>query len=195
MSEGEVVRMMSANLALREFFMRWQCRVRQMIMREEAGRPGPAIMPEVTLPGAEAPLGSIITLICKSPQFSLTPELKHMALKTNDPALRREAALRYFAETYYQKAGEFSDILTATFPPRSPGAAELREAKRVTLTFEAFSQRFDLDCRVWLLGENNPLWQATFAHNRLFNPDLPGDTVILGFEPDWARSSADPGPH
>jgi hypothetical protein len=26
------------------------------------------------------------------------------------------------------------------------------------------------------------------AHNRLFNPDLPNETIVLGFEPDWAVS-------
>lgn len=191
---SEVLRMPAASLALRDAFLGWQCRVRQIVMREGMGRPGPGIMPDVTLPGEAEPLGAIITVLCKSPQYSLTPELRHMAARTNDPAQRREAALRYFSETYYQKSHEFSDILTATFPPGSPGAARLHGARRATLTFAAYAQRWDLDCRVWLLGENNPLWQATFAHNRLFNPDLPGDTVILGFEPDWSRAIADPQP-
>lgn len=181
------------DLALRDAFLRWQCRIRQMAMREEMGRPGPGIMPDVTLPGETEPMGAIITVLSKSPQHSLTPELRHMADRTHDPAQRREAALRYFSETYYQKATEFSDILTATFPPGSPGAAAIRAAERATLTFDAFAQKFVLDCRVWHLGENNPLHQATIAHNRLFNAALPGDTVVLGFEPDWARSAADPG--
>jgi hypothetical protein len=28
----------------------------------------------------------------------------------------------------------------------------------------------------------------------LFNPGLAADTIILGFEPDWPRSTADPSP-
>lgn len=191
---ADIVRMESAKTALRDSFLRWQCRVRQMAMRDEQGRPGDAITPALTLAGAEAPMGHIITVMSKAPQYSKTPEMRHMVRRTNDPAQRRDAALTFFSETYYQKAAEFSDILTATFPPGSPGAETIREAGRVTLTFEAFSQRYDLECRVWALAEHNPLWQATYWHNLLFNPGLAADTVILGFEPDWARSTADPNP-
>lgn len=191
---GEIVRMESANRALRDAFLRWQCRVRQMLMREAQGRPGDAIMPALTLAGAAEPMGHIITVMSKAPQFSKTPELRQMLRKTQDPAARREAALGYLAETYFQRAAEFSDILTATFPPGSPGAAAIRAAGRATLRFDAYSQRFELDCKVWELAEHNPLWQATYWHNALFNPNLPAETVILGFEPDWSRSAADPSP-
>ena len=191
---GEIVRLTSADAGLRDGFMRWQCRVRQIIMRENQGRPGEAIMPALTLPGADAPMGQIITVMSKAPQYSRTPEMRHLARKTNDPALRREAALTFFSETYYQRAAEFSEILSATFPPGSPGAARIREAGRATLTFAAYNQRYDLACRVWTLAEHNPLHQATYWHNLLFNPELAADTIILGFEPDWSCSTADPRP-
>ena len=179
---------------LRDAFLRWQCRVRQMMMRDKMGRPDEEIMPALTLPGAEEPMGHIITVMSKGPMHSKTPEMRHMAQRTNDPASTREAALKFFSEFYYQKASEFSDILTATFPPDSEGAATIRRADRCTLTFEAYNQRYDLDCKVWKLTDKNPLWQATFWHNALFNPSLPADTVILAFEPDWNASSADPSP-
>ena len=191
---GEIVRLTSADAGLRDGFMRWQCRVRQIIMRENQGRPGEAIMPALTLPGAAAPMGQIITVMSKAPQYSRTPEMRHLARKTNDPALRREAALTFFSETYYQRAAEFSEILSATFPPGSPGAARIREAGRATLTFAAYNQRYDLACRVWTLAEHNPLHQATYWHNLLFNPELAADTIIRGFEPDWSCSTADPRP-
>ncbi len=191
---GEIVRMKSANTALRDGFMRWQCRVRQIMMRDGRGRPGDAIMPALTLPGEDTPMGHIITVMSKAPQYSKTPEMRHMVRKTNDPVQRREAALTFFSEHYYQRAAEFSDILTATFPPGSPGALSIREAGRVTLTFEAYNQRYDLACRVLTLTEHNPLHQATYWHNLLFNPGLAADTIILGFEPDWPRSTADPSP-
>ena len=191
---SEMLRMQDVSDPLRDSFMRWQCRVRQMMMRDNRGRPGDGITPALTLAGADAPMGHVITLMSKLPQYSKTPEMRHLARKTNDPALRREAALTFFSEYYYQKAAEFSDTLTATFPPGSPGAASIRQAGRVTLTFEAYNQRYDLECRVWTLAEHNPLYQATYWHNLLFNPGLAADTIILGFEPDWARSSADPAP-
>lgn len=179
---------------LRDAFLRWQCRVRQMMMRDKMGRPDGEIMPALTLPGAAEPMGHIITVMSKGPMHSKTPEMRHMAQRTQDPASIREAALKFFSEFYYQKSAEFSDILTATFPPDSEGAATIRRADRCTLTFDAYNQRYDLDCKVWKLTEKNPLWQSTYWHNALFNPSLSADTVILGFEPDWKASTADPNP-
>jgi hypothetical protein len=195
MAQGsEILRTGGADSPLRDSFLRWQCRVRQMMMREDRGRPGEGVMPALTLAGDDTPMGHVVTVMSKAPQYSKTPEMRHMARKTNDPAQRREAALTFFSEYYYQKASEFSDILTATFPPGSPGAAKIREAGRVNLTFEAYNQRYDLACRVWTLAEHNPLHQATYWHNLLFNPGLSADTVILGFEPDWQYCDADPSP-
>ena len=137
-------------------------------------------------------MGHIITVMNKLPAYSKTPEMQHMVKRTFDPAQRRDKALQFFSETYYQKAREFSDTLTASFPAKSEGAAAIRAAERVTLTFDAYNQRFDLDCKVWSLTPANALYQATWGHNHLFNPDLPEDAVILGFEPDWDASSSEP---
>ena len=40
--------------------------------------------------------------------------------------------------------------------------------------------------------ERNPIYAATMAHNRLFNPTLHPDTEVLGFEPNWDACSSDP---
>ena len=82
--------------------------------------------------------------------------------------------------------------MTATFQPGSVGAAKMRAAQNVTLTFEAYGQRYDIACRVWKLARKNPLYAATVAHNRLFNPGLHPETEVLGFEPDWDASTAEP---
>lgn len=179
---------------LRDAFLRWQCRVRQMAMRENSGRPDEAITPAVFLRDEVEPLGHVITVLNKAPGYTLTPELMHMSARTNDPAQRRDQAIQFLSAAYYQKPHEFSDMLTATFPPGSPGAAAIREADRVRLVFDAFAQRFDLRCKVWRLAPHNPFHQATIAHNQLFNPAIPGGTEVLGFEPDWASSTADPMP-
>lgn len=177
---------------IRSAFLRWQCRVRQTAMRDTDGRPDDGIMPAVILPGETEPLGHIITILNKAPGYSLTAEMAHMAAKTNDPAQRRNQAIQFFSATYYQKAKEFSDLLTATFPPGSPGAAKIREAETVRLVFDAYAQKFDLACKVWRLAAHNPLYQATMAHNTLFNPALPPDTEVLGFEPNWEASTSEP---
>jgi len=176
---------------LRLAFLKWQCRVRQNAMRDNLGRPDEGITPALFLPDQDLPLGPIITLLNKSPGYSVVPELSHMIAKTNDPAQRRDQAIQFFSATYYQKAKEFSDILTATFPPDSPTAAKIRAAGNARLVFDAFAQVFDLRCKVWRLAPHNPLHQATMAHNMLFNPALPPDTEVLAFEPDWTNSTSD----
>jgi hypothetical protein len=178
---------------LKSRFLRWQCRVRQMAMRTKAGQPDDASMPTVTLPGETEPMGGIITVLSKSPGFSKTPELMHMAKRTHDPSQRREKALEFFSETYFQKADEFSDVLTATFASDSQGAADIETAGGCTLTFDAYNQRFDLLCTAGRLSPDHWLHQATWWHNFQFNPNMHPQSVILAFRPDWDRSAAEPG--
>jgi hypothetical protein len=177
---------------LRDRFLRWQCRVRQIAMREKGGRPDDAVTPALTLPGKGAPIGHVITVLNRSWAYSRTPELQHIVRATNDPAQRREKGLRLLSEMYYQRADEFAETLTATFAPGSAGAARILAAGRCRLGFEAYAQRFDLACAVRRLEPAHPLFQATWWHNLIFNPGLPAGTVILGFTPDWPASSADP---
>ena len=138
------------------------------------------------------PVARVVTVLCKRPEHSATMEFRHLARRTHDPAERRESALKFLAERYYQSSREFSDILTASFPPDSETAASLLEYRQCRLAFEQFSQRFDVHCTVRRLSRNNPLREATFWHNLLFNPRLSAESIFLGFEPDWARSEADP---
>jgi hypothetical protein len=177
-------------MALRDSFLRWQCRVRQIAMREASGRPDDAVTPALTLPGQDAPMGHIITVLSRNWANSRTPELQHLCRATNDPAQRRSKALALFSETYYQQPREFTDTLTATFPPCSPGAAAIEAAGACRLAFDAYSQRFDLYCAVRRLDRSHPLHQATWWHNLMFNPNLNPGTIILAFKPDWSRSSA-----
>lgn len=177
---------------LKQAFLKWQCRVRQMAMRDHEGQPDDAIMPAVVLQGESEPLGQIITVLNKLPRFSVTAELTHMARKTNDPAQIRDQAIRFFSATHYQKHREFSDTLTATFPPGSPGAARICAATACRLVFDAYAQRFDVHCQVSRLDKRAPDYLATAAHNRLFNTGLHPDTEILAFQPDWSLSTADP---
>lgn len=197
MTAGEsenVVRLDSANQQLRLSFLKWQCHIRQIAMREGEGRPSDGMMPELRLAPDGEPVGSIISVMSKAYEHSKTMEIRHLARKTADPKARRDSAIKFFSEYYYQKPREFSDTLTATFPPGSPGARKILDAGRCWLRFDQFSQRYDLACRPYRLGESDPLFQSTFWHNLLFNPALPGDAVIIGFDPDWDASSADPSP-
>ena len=188
-----VFKKLPENKELMEQFLRWQCRVRQISMRESAGRPDDAISPAVTLPGESEPMGHIITIFSKWGQYSKTPEMRQMVKATNDPAQRREKAITFFSEMYYQAPREFSDVVTATFVAGSEGAKALLDAGECELLFAAYNQEYKLHCKVVALSEQHPLYQSTWWHNFLFNPALKPDTQILAFEPDWDKSSSKTG--
>jgi len=185
-----VVRLDGANEELRDRFLRWQCRIRQIAMRSEGGRPASGMTPLAHVAGE--PVARIVTVLSKRPEHSVTMELRHLARRTHDPSERRENAIKLLAERHYQAATEFSDTLTASFAPGSGLASGLVNARECRLDFEQFGQRFQVQCAVRLLSEHNPLREATFWHNLLFNPRLSADCIILGFEPNWGRSEADP---
>ena len=190
--DSNVLRLDRANEQMRDRFLGWQCRVRQISMRSHDGRPTGGMTPLVSATDEDAPVSRIVTVICRRSEHSVTMELRHLARRTHDPAERRENALKFLAERYYQSWREFSDVLTASFPPGSETAATLLEHRECRLAFEQFSQRFDVHCTVRRLSRNNPLREATFWHNLLFNPRLSADCIILGFEPNWSKSEAAP---
>ncbi len=175
----------------REAFLKWQCRVRQIAMRSAGGRPDAAMRPVALMPDGRR-LGPVTTLLLKSARHDVTPELRHMAQRTHDPAERRAAAVRFFSASHYQRAREFSCTLAAVFPPGALWARMLLDAGRCRLRFDAYSQEFDLDCAVIAHGCGDRLREAAFWHNLLFNPNLHPDAVVLGFSPDWDRSTARP---
>lgn len=180
-----------ANDRLRDAFLHWQCRIRQIAMRADAGRPSPGMVPEaLTLDGQS--IGRIITVLPQQSRESTTGELRHMARRTHDPAERRRDALAFFSERYYQLPLEFADTLTATFAAESAIASRLVGLGECRLRFDQFAQAFDVVCSVSVLPPDNPLREATYWHNFLFNPDLPADCAVLGFEPNWPRSEARP---
>lgn len=189
---GQLVRLEAAQAALRDHFLGWQCRLRQLSVRQAGGRPTSGMRPELRL-GAEGPsLGAITTLILRREPGEATAQFRHMVRKTQDPAERYDAALKMLAAAYYQRPQEFSDQLTALFGPDSELAARVLAVGRCVLVFAQYSQRYTLPCTVRALAEDDPAFQGTYWHNALFNPTLPGGVQVLGFQPDWARAEAEP---
>ncbi|MAI58192.1 MAG: hypothetical protein CML56_04300 [Rhodobacteraceae bacterium] len=177
---------------LRDKFLKWQCLVRQIMRREPLGKPTNSVMPEVFLGNKSESIGSIVTIMNKIPMYSVIPEMLHMSRKTFDVAQRLSLALQYFSATYYQKPSQFSEILTATFQSRLQGANLITRASTCSLVFEAYAQRFELECTVEDFSDKNPLFISTLAHNLLFNPDFPADMRVLGIAPDWNATRSSP---
>lgn len=187
-----VINLEAAQKALRDHFLGWQCRLRQMSIRQAGGRPTTGMRPSVYLADAVEPLTTITVLIIKSESEETTAQFRHMVRKTHDPADRYANALKFLAAAYYQRAGEFSDWMTALFAPDSTIATKLLEQGQCRLAFDQYNQRYTIPCAVRRLTEPESAYQATYWHNSLFNPNLPSGVQIVEFRPDWARAEADP---
>ena len=176
---------------LRDKFLHWQCRTREISMRENQGRPDDAIKPHLILSGESGALGQIVTVLPRQQLYSQTPEMMHLVKTKFDPAACREAGVQFFSEKYYQKSFQFSDKLTASFSPSSPLANLICNQNSCHLIFENYSQRFDLLCKPTEMKKDDHLFQATWWHNRIFNPRLNPKIIVIGFEPNWKMSKDD----
>ena len=58
------------------------------------------------------------------------------------------------------------------------------------LEFAQFSQSYRLPCAAFEAEPGEAIREATLWHNRLFNPSLPDDVLVLGFRPDWKSAEA-----
>jgi hypothetical protein len=189
-TSGKVVRLEAAQAALRLAFLGWQCRLRQLAIRREDGRPSPGMRPLLLL-GDEL-LGPITVVLSKRDDGASLAQFRHLARRTQDPRERREAALAHLAAAYYQQPASFDDRPSALFGPASRLARRLDGRPDCRLVFEQFSQRFTLACAAALLAPADDGWQATYWHNALFNPALPAGALVVRFTPDWARAEAAP---
>lgn len=178
----------------KDHFLGWQCRIRQIAMRKDEGRPSPGMRPRVLIRGGRELSDGITVLLAPENSSESTDFFRFQVQKTHDPKEVSEKGLIYLQSTHFQQPGDFSGRLTASFYPESGLAGALRELGECLLEFQQFSQTYRLICSVSELAGDNPARDATLWHNRLFNPTLPDSAVVLGFDPDWDSAQADPAP-
>lgn len=186
----KVILLEPAVAALRDEFLGWQCRIRQLAVRQFGGRPSSGMRPRVLDPQGDEIAPAITVLINPEEPENSIKLFRHQVLKTNDPIERYDKALEILAASYFQQPAEFSDVLTALFGPGSSVAGRLLDLGQCVLEFEQFSQTYRLPCTVLALGEDEPFYKATYWHNRLYNPAMPPGISILAFTPDWTRAGA-----
>ena len=192
-AEGsKLVRLEAAKLALMQHFVGWQCRVRQLAMREGDGRPTDGMRPELEVGGRS--LGPITVVVNRLPEHGAIAELRFIVQRTQEPLERWEAAMRLFQGSYFQQPRQFTDEMTALFAGDSVVAAEVVARGSCRLHFAQFNQRYDLPCAARRLSPDDSLHAATWWHNALFNPHLPAEPAILAFKPDWGAATAAPSP-
>lgn len=184
----------SPDETIRDHFLNWQCRIRQIAMRQQGGRPAAGMRPQVLLKGGEVlSNGVTIVLVPQAPEES-TDFFRFQCQKTHDPAQIYEKGLQFLQGTHFQQARTFNDEVTALFDNTSETANTLLEAGECLLVFEQFAQSYKMFCAVRKIEPDDAEWQATYWHNRLFNPALATDALVLGFKPDWTSAQAAPDP-
>lgn len=177
---------------LRDYFVGWQCRLRQHAVRNEDGRPSSGMQATLLLIKKGKQYSPVNTGLVKADSAEITAEFQHIVKKTHDPNLRQQGAIKLLSSAYYQHPKEFSDFLTATFSVDSKLARKVLKAGKCRLLFEQHQQQFTLQCDVEDLAEDDAAYQATYWHNRMFNPVLPAKIKVLKFGVDWSGSIAEP---
>ncbi|MGI9317258.1 MAG: hypothetical protein ACR2QW_08020 [bacterium] len=170
-------------------FLGWQCRIRQHAVRKQQGRPPEGIRASVTIDGEF--VAQINTIINKREPEKVISEFRFMVQKTVDSQSVYDNAIKYLSEYYYQYPAEFDHRFTALFSVDSDIADKIIAADTCRLEFFQGNQQYTLDCVAQLLEPTTEAYQATYWHNRLFNPNLPGVVKVVSFEVDWQRSMAE----
>jgi hypothetical protein len=174
---------------LRNHFLTWQCRIRQIAMREQEGRPSQGMRPRVLDASGEPLSAGIIVLLVRDDSFESTEFLKFQVQKYNDPQDVYKKALIFLQSTHYHRAAEFSDEMTGLFSKGSELVQRMTGDEKITLKFSQFSQNYSIPCRTRLLETDEAAYQATLWHNRVFNPNIGSDIEIIGFLPDWDEAA------
>jgi hypothetical protein len=179
---------------IRDGFIAWQCRIRQVAMREQGGRPSPGMRPRVLDPkGRELAPALTVLLIPNEPEES-TAFFRFQVMKAQDPRDVYERALAFLQADYFQEPETFSDRLVTVLPRDAALADALLDERACVLEFVQSRQSYRIAAEVRALKSGHAAREAAIWHNRLFNPALPDTVHVLGLQPDWDSARADPAP-
>ncbi len=180
-----------AGQSLRDEFLAWQCRIRQIAMRQDGGRPSPGMRPRLLDQAGRDLVPALTVLMIPRDPSESTAFFRFQVMRLADPRELYEHALGFLQADYFQQPASFSDQLLAILPEGSKVAAALVADGRCILAFEQFSQAYRLPCAVSALQPGDAARDAAIWHNRLFNPALPETVHVVAFKPDWASARAD----
>jgi hypothetical protein len=180
--------------AFRDHFLAWQCRIRQVAMREHGGRPSAGMRPRIVdTAGRELAPALTVLLIPNEPEES-TAFFRFQVMKTQDPRDVYERALAFLQADYFQEPETFSDRMVTVLPRDAALAAALLDERACVLEFVQSRQSYRIAAEVRALKSGHAAREAAIWHNRLFNPTLPDTVHVLGLQPDWDSARADPKP-
>ncbi len=179
--------------AIQDYFIGWQCRVRGFAMRNEGGRPTNGMRPSISLPNGNELSAAAILLLLPVELRTNIQQYRYLVLKTHDPQERLNKAIQLFSSSFYQNIEDFDGTLTGLFSSNSAVVETLANEKKAVIHFSHQQQQFTVPCNIIVYSKKDEAYQFTHWHNKLFNPKIPPDISILGFEPDWTKAIANPG--
>ncbi len=106
---------MSAD-ALRDHFLGWQCRIRQIAMRQDGGRPSPGMRPGVRTRDGRVLSPAVTVLLLPAEPRESTAFFKFQVQRSNDAREVYDRALAFLQADFFQEPHTFSDRLYAVFP-------------------------------------------------------------------------------
>lgn len=177
---------MQQSLSQAELFKRfisWQCRLRKMCVRELGGQPSIGMSAGVYSVGGNDEKSRLNFLIVKQESVEVASEFAHIIRKTLDSKDWLKNGLRILSERHYQDDFNFSNQLTALFAFDSQHADALLAAGQCHLKFKQDSIDYAFDFDVTELSDQDDAYQATYWHNHLFNPSMPGQVRVIGLTP------------
>jgi hypothetical protein len=175
---------------LRDDFLAWQCRIRQIAMRQDGGRPSPGMRPRLLDAAGRELAPALTVLMLPLDPAESTAFFRFQVLRSADPRDVYDRALAYLQADYFQRPDSFSDRLLAVLPENGEIAATLMTEPACRLDFDQFSQSYRLPCAARTLRGDDAARQAAIWHNRLFNPALPETVHVVAFQPYWASAGA-----
>lgn len=183
-----------SNERLKDYFLGWQCRIRQISARDYGGQPLPAMTPQVSSKKGEIIIPTMMSLLVPQDPGPATAYLRFQVQKHNEHLKARNAALQYLSADFYQLPELFTDEMTAVFGSNSVTAKSMTGKREVLLSFEQYSQAFRMFCKARIVGEKHPAREFSLWQARIFNPNIPNEATVLSFKPDWKNAVADPFP-
>ena len=181
-------------LPIQNYFIGWQCRVRELALRNEEGRPNGGMRPQIALKNGEVVFPAATLLILPDHPEQTIRQFRFMALKTQDPKERYTKALLLLAARFYQNAEDFSGAMSGIFSRTSEEMKALEKHQYCVMEFDYQQQAFKIPCHVSASPKNEPVYEFTYWHNYLFNPNLSPEVKVLHFKPDWSKTVSDPNP-
>lgn len=169
---------------IRYNFIGWQCRLRQIAMREAKGQPSSGMCPKCFSTDGRY-LGQIVVLLVRKKPVHDVSQLKHIFLTTQDPFIRYQNALRHLSAGYYQSPQEFSHEITALFDTSMMLPTTLISSGGCILEFSQYSATYRLRASIRRLETSELFYQFTYWHNSCFNQKMPETIQVLSFSLDW----------